>query len=64
MRLVSATDVAIAFAIRANRLVIREQVGRFGDVFWAVSDDAGLIEVHTTQASLQARLADIQHRAA
>lgn len=64
MRLVSATDVAIALAIRADRLVIREQVGRFGDVFWAVSDDVGLIEVHSTQASLQARLADIQQRAA
>ena len=61
----SATDVAIALAIRNDTLRVSEEFNvRLGETFIAISDEHGLIEVALTQAEADARLADIQERAA
>ena len=58
-KFLSATDLAIAFAIRSNTLRVETRSGRFGD-YVAVSDDTGLIEVHNSQAEADDRLAAIR----
>jgi hypothetical protein len=60
MRLLSSTDLAIAMAIRSNTLRVETKVSRFGEDFFAFSDEDGLIEVHLTQAEADARLASIK----
>lgn len=55
-RLLSATDVAIAVALEAGTLRVVERIGRFGDSFFAIEDDRGLIEVHLTRDELDARI--------
>ena len=60
MLLLSATDVAIAIAIRANTLRQVERPSRFGGTFISLEDEAGVIEVHMTQAEADDRLAKIQ----
>jgi hypothetical protein len=62
MRTLSATDLAIAVAIKANTLRMEVRPSRFGDTYVALSDEAGLIEVHLTQDGADARLAAI-HKA-
>ncbi len=59
-KLLSATDLAIAVAIRSNTLRTEVRPSRFGDTFVAISDDAGLIEVHLTQAEADDRLSTIR----
>jgi len=44
MQIVSSTDVAIAAALRSNRLRVCAHMGRFGE-FVTISDDKGVIEV-------------------
>ena len=58
-KFLSATDLAIAVAIRSNTLRVQTRSGRFGD-YVAISDDAGLIEVHNSQAEADSRLASIR----
>ena len=43
----SATDVAIRLARQNGTLEIVEREGRFG-AYWAICDDHGVIEVHST----------------
>lgn len=59
MRTISATDLAIATAIKAGTLSIVERVGRFGDTFFSLEDAFGVIEVHLDRAALDARLSAI-----
>ena len=54
----SATDVAIARAIKAGTLTIAEHEGRFGP-YWAISDDRGIIEVANTQQEADERIGAI-----
>ena len=60
MRLISATDVAIAQAIKAGTLTVVERPSRFGDTYFAIADEHGLIEVRLTRADVDARLAQIK----
>ena len=63
MRCLSATDVAIAFAIRNRTLKVEERPSRFpGETFIALSDMKGLIEVQVDMAAATARIADITGR--
>lgn len=55
MRLVSATDLAIALAIKSQTLRLVARVGRLGP-FVAIEDDRGVIEVHSDMAEAQARV--------
>jgi len=56
-RFASATDLAITNALRDGTLVVTEMPSRFGDTYFALSDDHGLIEVQPTRAEADARLA-------
>lgn len=60
MRLISATDVAIAAAIKAGTLTVTERPSRFGDTYFAIADENGIIEVQLTQAEADARLTQIK----
>jgi len=46
MQLLSATDVAIAVAIRSCTLKVLVRMGRFDKEYAVISDDHGSIEVH------------------
>jgi hypothetical protein len=59
----SATCLAIALADKAGTLRIVEREGRFGP-FFAIEDEAGLIEVALDRAEADARLASIRERVA
>jgi hypothetical protein len=59
-KMLSATDLAIAVAIKAGTLRQEVKPSRFGDTYVALSDEAGLIEVHLTQAEADTRLAKIR----
>ena len=61
MRLVSATDVAIALALRCDTLRIVERDGRFG-AYWSIEDDRGVIEVHLSSEDASTRIATIRER--
>lgn len=58
MLMCSATDVAIAVAMKAGTLTVKECDGRFG-AYLAIEDDRGVIEVHLTEDDAEARLAAI-----
>ena len=60
--LLSATDVAIAFALKAGtlRMVVRQS--RFGGEFYSLEDDVGVIEVANSHAEAVARLKEIEGR--
>ena len=61
MQLFSATDVAIAKAIRSGTLSVVERPSRFaGETYIAIGDDFGLIEVQLSQAEADARIAAIR----
>ena len=59
MVLLSATDVAIAMAIKTGTLVVSEHTGRFGQ-YWAISDDRGLIEIANSAAEAEARISALR----
>jgi len=59
MRLLSATDLAIAVAHKAGTLTIVERPSRFGDTYIAIGDDHGLIEVALSRVEADARVAAI-----
>jgi hypothetical protein len=61
MKLLSATDVAIAQAIKAGTLSVVERPSRFaGETYFAISDDVGLIEVQLSQSAADERIAAIR----
>jgi hypothetical protein len=62
MRILSSTDLALALALKGGTLRAEARFGRFGS-YVALSDNAGLIEVHNTQAEADARLAAIKKAA-
>ena len=62
-KFLSATDLAIAVALTAGTLTLTERPSRFGDTFVAISDDVGLIEIQSTMADAQARVAAINEMA-
>lgn len=59
MKLLSATDVAIAVAIKANALRVIEREGRFGP-FWSIEDAKGVIEVALSADEADQRVAAIR----
>lgn len=60
MQLLSATDVAIASALRRGVLLVAEKPSRFaGETYVAISDDVGLIEVHLDREAADERIAAI-----
>lgn len=59
MRLLSATDLAIAKAIKAGTLIIAEREGRFGK-FWSIADERGTIEVADTRQEADERIGAIR----
>lgn len=59
MKLFSATDAAIALAIKANSLRVVERNGRFGP-FWSIEDNFGVIEVALSDAEASSRIATIR----
>ena len=61
MKLLSATDVALAQAIKAGTLTVVERPSRFaGETYIALSDDVGLIEVHLSREAADARLSALR----
>ena len=58
MLLLSSTDVSITAAIERGTLTIsRERSARLGNVFFAISDAAGVIEVHLDRDAAEERVA-------
>ena len=55
----SATDVAIATAIKAGTLTIAEREGRFGP-YWTIGDERGTIEVVDTRQEADERICAIR----
>jgi hypothetical protein len=63
-KLLSATDLAIALAVKAGTLTLTERPSRFGGTFVAVGDDHGIIEVADDMLAANARVASITQRVA
>lgn len=52
MTLASANTVAMAIAVANGTLTVSEHVSRFGEPYWAVCDEHGLIEVFLNKEEL------------
>lgn len=59
MKLLSATDLAIALAIKDGSLTVSEFQGRFG-AYWSIEDSHGLIEVALSAEEAAERIATIR----
>lgn len=59
MRRLSATDLAIANAIKAGKLVVAECEGRFGP-YWSIEDTHGVIEVALSREEADERIGAIR----
>lgn len=59
MKLLSATDVAIAMALKSGDLKVVECEGRFGP-YWAIEDGFGLIEVALSADEADSRVSAIR----
>ena len=55
MILLSSTDLAISIAKETGTLRIDRRVGRYGETYWAISDDRGLIEIASSEEELERR---------
>lgn len=53
MRTVSLQDVQIMLALQANSLTIAKRESRFGDYFYALEDDKGIIEAFASRSEAQ-----------
>lgn len=61
MRYASATDLAIAIAIRKGTMVIMDMVSNYGlGTYYAICDEGGMIECHNTAAEAKARIESIK----
>jgi hypothetical protein len=63
MTYLSATCVAIGLASKAGTLRLVEREGRFG-AFVSIEDHVGVIEVADDMAAAEARVAEVEARAA
>ena len=60
MLLLSATDLAIALADKAGTLTVTAHTNERLDCdYWAIGDDAGLIEVALSEAEATARISAV-----
>lgn len=59
----SASCLAISFAIREGHLEVRDVEGRFGP-YVSISDRHGIIEAHNSREEAEARVAMVQERLA
>lgn len=59
MKLLSATDVAIAMALHNNSLRVVECEGRFG-AYWSIEDAFGIIEVALSADEADQRIGKIR----
>lgn len=60
--LLSAADVALAFAMKAGTLRMVVRASRFGGEFYSLEDDVGVIEVADSHEEAVARLREIEGR--
>lgn len=63
MRLLSATDLAIALAAKRGTLRLIERPSRLGGMFVSIEDERGIIEAAADQAAADARVSAITARA-
>lgn len=56
MLALSSTDVAIRCAKESGTLRVTEETDRFGETFWAIADDVGLIEVASSEREAMERV--------
>jgi hypothetical protein len=59
----SASCLAISFAIREGHLEVKNVEGRFGS-YVSISDRHGIIEAHNSRAEADARIAMVRERLA
>jgi hypothetical protein len=52
----SSTDIAIIAAVKFGTLRFEEYRSRFGEMFCAIVDDCGVIEVHDTRPQAESRV--------
>lgn len=60
MRTLSATDLAIALAIKAGTLRLVERASRLGGTFVAIEDAVGVIEVASNMKEAQQRIEEVR----
>jgi hypothetical protein len=58
MKTLSATCIAIRIAYATGTLRVIERQGRFGQQYFAIEDERGLIEVHLSREEVDARIAE------
>ena len=56
MLALSSTDVAIRRALELDTLKIERSVNRFGEKYFAICDDHGLIEIASNERELESRV--------
>lgn len=61
-KFLSATDLAIALAVKAGTLTLTERPSRLGGTFVAIGDDRGIIEVADDMSAANLRVASITGR--
>ena len=60
MRTLSATDLAIALAVKAGTLRLVERASRLGGTFVAIEDAVGVIEVAYNMEEAQQRIEEVR----
>ena len=60
MRTLSATDLAIALAVKAGTLRLVERASRLGGTFVAIEDAVGVIEVASNMEEAQQRIEEVR----
>lgn len=62
MTAVSANTVAMAMAVANNTLAVSEHISRFGEPYWAVSDEHGLIEIFLSKQELESVITQVKSK--